>query len=85
MLDAGAAQNDVLRAVQRILDPSMAAISSIQSTVTVAAGLAAVGVGLQLATLAAVYRVSQQLARVDQKLKVIYRREDRDYGLVQVQ
>lgn len=71
VLDTGAAHSDVLAVAQRVLDPSMAALSAIQSTVSVAAGLAAVGVGLQLTTLAAVYRVAKNLERVDQQLKVI--------------
>ena len=71
ILDAGAAQSEVLRNAQRVLDPSLAVMSSIQGTVTVAAGLAAAGVGLQIATLAAVYRMSQRIERVDQKVKVL--------------
>lgn len=71
ILDAGAAQSEVLRTAQRILDPSMAALSSIQSTVNLGIGLAVLGVGLQLVTLAGIYRVSKKLDRIDQQIKVI--------------
>jgi hypothetical protein len=70
-LDAGAGQTEALRLVQKILDPSMAMLNGIQTTVSVAAGFAVVGVGLQLAALAAVYRLSQKVERIDQKVKEI--------------
>lgn len=70
-LDAGAGNMETLRFVQRIMDPTIAALNGIQTTVTLAAGLAAVGVGLQLTTLAAIYRLSQRVERIDQKIKEI--------------
>lgn len=70
-LNTGAGNSEALRFVQRIMDPSLAALNGIQTTVTVAASLAAVGVGLQLTALAAIYRLSQRVERIDQKIKEI--------------
>ena len=71
ILDAGAANSDALKSIQKMLDPSMALLNSVHTTVQVTAGLAAASVGLQIAVLVAVYRLSQKVERIDQKVKEI--------------
>ncbi len=57
--------------IQKFLDPTMAGISAIQSTVDLAANLAICTVGLQLATLTQTYRILQSVREVDRKISVI--------------
>lgn len=70
-LDLASQDSELASHLQQIVDPSMAGLNAIQTTVNLAAGLSICTVGLQMATLTQTFRMMQTIREVDRKVGLI--------------
>ncbi len=71
LLNAAGQHSNAGAMLQQLFDPTMSKLNAIQSQVHLATQLTICTVGLQLATLVAVYKLTQKVTEINRKMEVI--------------